>query len=166
MIFQTERGTLALRPRTEHCRRESERENPLRGRNGVGVGGREVTLNTHKHYKDFIITTQWGIFYRSILNVTRPDPWPHPCVWTHMGQSDHYQEWETEGWEPLFRALTYITVLMSLICLLFWSYHYWDPMVQYEHSPQNALWPQSQDRTKNPNALLPPHRKLKQDIQP
>ena len=51
----------------------------------VGVVGREVTLNTHKHSEvpDFIITTQWGIFYQNILNVTRPDTGPHPCVRTH-----------------------------------------------------------------------------------
>lgn len=69
----------------------------------------------------------------------------------HTGHSNHYLEWER--CKLMFRPLTYVTVLMSLICLLFWSYHYSNPMVQYDHSTHSALWPiNHKTELKNPTA--------------
>lgn len=117
----------------------------------MAVVGGEVALNTHKHYQvpDFIFTTQWDFFFSLIWTCWM---WPvcHTGVW-HTGHSNHYQEWER--CELMFRPLTYVTVLMSLICLLFWSYHYSNPMVQYNHSTQSALWPiNHKTELKNPTA--------------
>lgn len=115
----------------------------------MAVVGGEVALNTHKHYKvpDFIFTTQWDFFFSNLnmLNVTSV---PHRGV-AHW--SNHYLEWER--CKLMFRPLTYVTVLMSLICLLFWSYHYSNPMVQYDHSTHSALWPiNHKTELKNPTA--------------
>lgn len=91
----------------------SNRGSPDRRRRRVGVVGREVTLITHKHseWLSFIITTQWGIFYQNILNVTRPNMGPHPCMWTRgTSVSRTIIRNERESWELLFGALTYATV--------------------------------------------------------
>lgn len=67
---------------------------------------------------------------------------PRPSVWTWGAATQAItRNWrEPESWELLFR--TYVTILISLICLVFWSYHHWNPMVQCKHRTRSALRPQ------------------------
>lgn len=168
--FQVGGGTWVLCPRTQQLWRERDRilldwSGCRRKRCHTKHTHTQALQGAAFHYHN---TARH--FYRDILNMG-----PRPSVWTWGAatQAITRNRREPESWDLLFR--TYVTILISLICLVFWSYHYWNPMVQCKckHRTRSALRPQiTRQHLKHQGSRLLCHlftgslysRKKKEDI--